>query len=82
MAIKHLVTLNQKTNTVLTPERWIYLYSEIATYVLEYSSLDSIWTNDATGNEMMTEEKQDEYVEIVDVIEEIMRNSGLVKEDI
>lgn len=82
MAIKHLVTLNQKTNTVLTPERWIYLYSEIATYVLEYSSLDSIWTNDATGNEMMTEEKQDEYVEIVDVVEAIMIESGLVKEDI
>ena len=82
MAIKHLVTLNQKTNTVLTPERWIYLYSELATYVLEHSSLDSIWITDATGNEMMTEEKQDEYVEIVDVIEEIMRDSGLVKEDI
>jgi len=82
MAIKHLVTLNQKTNTVLTPERWIYLYSEIATYVLEYSSRDSIWTNDATGNEMMTEEKQDEYVEIVDVVEAIMIESGLVKEDI
>ena len=68
--------------TVLTPETWIYLYSELATYVLEHSSLDSIWITDATGNEMMTEEKQDEYVEIVDVIEEIMRDSGLVKEDI
>jgi len=68
--------------TVLTPETWIHLYSELATYVLEHSSLDPIWTTDATGNEMMTEEKQDEYVEIVDVIEEIMRNSGLVKEDI
>ena len=68
--------------TVLNIQDWIYLYSELATYVLEHSSLDPIWTTDATGNEMMTEEKQDEYVEIVDVIEAIMRESGLVKEDI
>ena len=68
--------------TVLTPETWIHLYSELATYVLEHSSLDPIWTTDATGNEMMTEEKQDEFNAIVDIVEGIMRNNGLVKEDI
>jgi len=61
---------------ILNDEKWVYLYSEIADYILEYSSLDSIWQRDNEGNEMpiRTEEKQEEFLDIVDTVEAIMRN--------
>lgn len=67
---------------VLTPETWIHLYSELSEFVLEYSSLDSIYEEDENGDEHMTLEKQNEFCRIVDLVEGIMRNNGLVKEDI
>jgi len=57
------------------------MYSEIADFVLEYSSLDPIWIEDENGDEVMTEEKQEEFLYISDEIESIMRRNGLVKED-
>ena len=65
----------------LRPHTWINMYSEIADYVLEYSSLDPIWIEDENGDEVMTEEKQEEFLYISDEIESIMRRNGLVKED-
>jgi len=61
---------------ILNDEKWVYLYSELADYILEYSSLDSIWQRDNEGNEMpvRTEEKQEEFLDIVDTVEAIMRN--------
>tara|TARA_R110000787_G_scaffold184213_2_gene296118 strand:+ start:141 stop:365 length:225 start_codon:yes stop_codon:yes gene_type:complete len=68
---------------VLTPETWIYLYSELSTFILERSySPHAIWEENENGDEVMTDDKQDEYVEIVNVVEAIMIESGLVKEDI
>ena len=60
----------------LNNETWRYLSTEIADYILEYSSLDSIWQRDNEGNEMpvRTEEKQEEFLDIVDTVEAIMRN--------
>ena len=60
----------------LNNETWQYLSTEIADYILEYSSLDSIWQRDNEGNEMpvRTEEKQEEFLDIVDTVEAIMRN--------
>ena len=60
---------------VLSAEKWVELYARISDYVLEYSSLDKIYNDDGTK----TEEKQDEFCEIVDSVEEIMRTI-LVKE--
>ena len=60
---------------IISDENWIELYSELSEYVLQYSSLDPIY--DEEGNR--TEEKQDEYIDIVDSVEDIMR-SILTKE--
>jgi len=64
------------SNPRLNNETWQYLSTEIADYILEYSSLDSIWQRDNEGNEMpvRTEEKQEEFLDIVDTVEAIMRN--------
>jgi len=64
---------------VLKDECWKFMNSEIAHYILEYSSLDTIYTYDADGNAVMTEEKQDQFSNISDTVEEIMR-TVLIKE--
>ena len=66
----------------LHPHTWISLYCDIADFILEYSSLDPIWTEDENGDEVMTEEKQDEFCYIVDEVERIMEANGLIKENI
>ena len=64
------------TNKIALPtEKWVELYAKLSEYVLEYSSLDPIYNDDGTK----TEEKQDEFCDIADSIEEIMR-TVLVKE--
>jgi len=65
----------------LHPHTYISLYSELATLVLEYSSLDSIYVTDENGDERMTEEKQDEYCYIVSMVEHILNYNGLIQED-
>jgi len=65
----------------LSQDRWIHLYSELSNFVLEYSSLDPVWTEDENGDEVMTEDKQDEFCYIADTVEQIMWHCGLVKED-
>jgi hypothetical protein len=56
----------------ISQDTWIQLYGELSEYVLEYSSLDPIWEQDENGDEQMTEEKQDEYCNIVGSVEEIL----------
>ena len=58
---------------IIKDEDWVYLYSKLADYILEYSSLDPIWIIDSNGNEVMTEEKQDQFLDIADSVEEMMR---------
>ena len=65
----------------LHPHIWIGLYSDIATMILEHSSLDPIWEEQENGDLRMTEEKQDEYCNLVSEIEAIMTANGLVKEE-
>ena len=61
--------------TTIPTEAWVGLYSELADYILEYSSLDPIWETDSEGNEVAvrTDEKQDEFMDIADTVETIMR---------
>ena len=61
---------------IISDENWIELYSELSEYVLQYSSLDPIY--DEEGNR--TEEKQDEFIDIVNSVESIME-SVLTKGD-
>jgi len=67
--------------TYLDAHTYIHMYTELATLVLEYSSLDSIWITDENGNEQMTEEKQDEFCHICDEVENLMASFGLIKEE-
>ena len=68
-------------NKIIIPtEKWVELYGELSNFILEYSSLDPIWTIDDEGNEVRTEDKQDEFMDIVDDVENIMRLCGFVKQ--
>ena len=66
--------------TIIPTEKWVELYGELSNFILEYSSLDNIYTIDENGTEVYREEKQDEFMDIADTVEMIMRKSGLVKE--
>ncbi|BAQ90387.1 hypothetical protein [uncultured Mediterranean phage uvMED] len=63
-------------------ETWVQLYSELAAYILHYSSIDPIYTTDKDGNETIREEKQEQYLDLVDVVESIMGESGLIKQEV
>ena len=65
---------------IIPTEKWVELYGELSNFILEYSSLDNVYTIDENGTEIYTEEKQDEFMDIADTVEMIMRKSGLVKE--
>ena len=70
---------NQYVNSkkiVLPTTKWVELYTRLSEYVLEYSSLDPIYNDDGTK----TEEKQDEFCNIVDYVENILR-MYFIKED-
>lgn len=64
--------MSEKPKTVIPAETWVELYATLSNYILEYSSLDPIWIIDEDGNEVRTEEKQDEFIDIVDQVEAIM----------
>jgi hypothetical protein len=66
----------------VSPEIWVSLYSELSNFILERSSLDNIWMLDENGDERMTDDKQDEFNYLVDKVETIMRDSGLVKQEV
>ena len=59
-----------KDKIKIDQDTWIFVYSEIAAYILEYCSSDP--TTDENGDERYTEEKQDEYCEIASEVENIM----------
>ena len=67
------------SKAIIKDENWVYLYSKLADYILEYSSLDPIWIINSNEDEVMTEEKQDQFLDIADSVEEIMRKV-LIKE--
>lgn len=68
--------------TTIPTETWVEVYKRLSDFVLEYSSLDDVTTIDESGTEVYTEEKQDEFMDIADTVEMIMRKSGLVKEEV
>lgn len=74
-----MIKLRSRVN--VPSEIWIELYVTLSNYVLEYSSLDPIWTEDENGDEVRTEDKQDEFIDIVNDVESLMQQSGLVKQE-
>lgn len=61
--------MSDSKKIVLPTTKWVELYARLSEYVLEYSSLDPIYNDDGTK----TEEKQDEFCDIVDDVEDILR---------
>jgi hypothetical protein len=72
-------TAMSDNRNIISSENWVELYATLSNYILEYSSLDPIWIIDEDGNEVRTEEKQDEFIDIVDQVEAIME-TVLIKE--
>ena len=68
-----LSEINNNKPIALPTETWVELYGVLSNYVLEYSSLDPITKIEPNGDEVYTEEKQDEYNHIVGDIEDILR---------
>jgi Trm5-related predicted tRNA methylase len=68
-----LKEINNEKQITLPTETWVELYGVLSNYVLEYSSLDPITKIEPNGDEVYTEEKQDEYNHIVGDIEDILR---------
>ncbi len=67
--------------TIIPTETWIEVYKTLSDFILEYSSLDAVTTIDENGAEVYTEEKQDEFIYIANSVEDIMRVSGLIREE-
>ena len=55
------MTKKQPNKIILPTENWVELYATLSNYILEYSSLDQIWILDKDGNEVRTEDKQNEF---------------------
>ena len=68
-----LSEINNNKPIALPTETWVELYGVLSNYVLEYSSLDPITKIEPNGDEVYTEEKQDEYNHIAGDIEDILR---------
>ncbi len=67
---------------IISSENWVELYATLSNYILEYSSLDPIWIIDEDGNEVRTEEKQGEFINIANEVGNILHDSGLRKGDV
>jgi len=72
-----------KPKIVLNQDTWITLYCEIAFEVVEFYSQDEeIWVSQDNGeSHQLTENKQDEFNRIVELVEQIMSDTGLIKGD-
>ena len=66
--------------TKLDNDIYVSLYSELAGYILEYSSSDPIFEIDENGDEVYTEEKQDQFNDISDKVCEILESHNIVDE--
>ena len=63
---------------ILPSEIWVELYSELSAYIENKCYPDRI-THDQNGSR--TEESEDDFCEIADEVENIMRQSGPEKEE-
>jgi len=60
------------SKVTIPSEDWVAMYVEISDYILEYASLDPIYMEAENGDEVFTPEKQNQFNDITDAIENIM----------
>ena len=63
------------TKTILTAPQWVQLYTELSEYILERASLDPIYDDEGS----LTPDKQEEFIEIANDVEEIISYAGLIR---
>tara|TARA_R110001592_G_scaffold65700_2_gene201621 strand:- start:174 stop:407 length:234 start_codon:yes stop_codon:yes gene_type:complete len=63
--------------TILPAQQWVELYTELSEYILERASLDPIYDDEGS----LTPDKQEEFIEIANDVEEIISFVGLMKEN-
>ena len=53
-------------------ETWAELHVTLSSYILEYSALDPIWTEDENGGEVYTEDAQNKFMDTYEQVEDIL----------
>ena len=61
-------------------ENFLELCSDIAGAWLNDAYLDEIWEEKENGDEVYTEDAQDRFNDILDMVEQILENNGITKE--
>ena len=61
-------------------ENFLELCSDIAGAWLNDAYLDDIWEEKENGDEVYTEDAQDRFNGILDLVEQILTNNGITKE--
>ena len=56
----------------LSAETWVELYSSLSSFILHFSALDPVWTEDENGEEVYTEDAQNKFMDISDQVEDIL----------
>jgi len=64
--------MSESTKPVISIPEWVEMYSDLAGMFLEYKAIDAIWVQDENGDERYTEDAQNEFNHISDMVEEIM----------
>ena len=62
----------QQDKITIPSETWVELYSTLSNHILEYSALDSVWTEDENGGEVYTEDAQNKFMDISEQVEGIL----------
>ena len=62
----------QQDKITIPSETWVELYSTLSNHILEYSALDSVWTEDENGGEVYTEDAQNKFMDISEQVEDIL----------
>ena len=62
----------EMSKITIPSEVWVKLYTELSAHILEYSSLDPVFEIDENGVERYTDDKQDQFCQIVDDVESIL----------
>ena len=60
-------------NKITIPsETWVELYTSLSSFILHFSALDPVWTEDENGGEVYTEDAQNKFMDISEQVEDIL----------
>tara|TARA_R100000808_G_scaffold24356_1_gene55936 strand:- start:15531 stop:15740 length:210 start_codon:yes stop_codon:yes gene_type:complete len=53
-------------------ETWVELYSHLADQMVEYSALDAVTTINDQGDEVYTEQAQENFIHCSEIVEDVL----------